>query len=546
MVASSLVMRKFRFPQSVISRFVTKRTGKVAAMWGTAFGLIALTSATGYNSVYQTEVARQQFAASFSNNVGITAMIGTPHHLETVLGFTAWRALGIFILVGSIWAILTASKTFRGEETSGRWELFLAGQTSMRRATANALLGLAASIAVMFVCAALFTVGAGYARDVPITWSSGAFFALAAVMPAIEFLAVGALASQIQPTRSRAAAMTTVIFGLSFGLRAVGNITTTPWLTDLSPLGWVENLRPLTGSHFWWLVPIFGFVTILSMLSIKLAGERDLGESIVADKDRAKLHPKLLTSPLLAAWRLNRSRILPWLGGMFVFSMGFSALTKAANDAIQASSSAEQVIGRLSQQTTVGATIFLGVVFLMLITILMLAIATAIGNIREEEAEGYLDNLLVQPVARLQWLGGRLVIVACTIIVAAMLISIGVWVGSTSVHSGVSAHDIVLATINATAPAIFVFGAGLLVFGFKPRLTTTVLYGLVAWSFMIQMLGSIGNLNHYVLDTSILHHIALAPAAAVNWQTFWVLTGLGLLGIVVGAVRFRTRDLVNE
>ena len=547
MAASSIVFKTFRSPQTVIGRFVAKRTARTAALWGAAFGLIAASSAIGYVGVYTTQAARSEFAASFSNNVGIKAMIGAPHHLETVLGFTAWRSVGIVILVGAIWAIFTASKTFRGEETSGRWELFLTGQTTARRATANALLGLGASLVAMFVLVAVFAVVAGHFHDVPITVTSGLFFALVAVLPAAEFLAVGAVASQIQPTRSRAAAMTTAVFGLSFGLRAIGNITTsTHWLVNISPLGWVENLRPLTGSHAVWLLPIAAFTLILSLLSIVLAGKRDLGESIVADKDSARPHTKLLNRPFPAAWRLNRLSILPWLGGLFVFSTGFSALSKAASDAIKASSGAEQAIGRISGQSNIGATIFLGIVFLMLITVLMLAVATAVGNMREDEAEGYLDNLLVRPVDRLQWLGGRIALVAATIVTAGVLISIGVWIGASSVHSGVATHSIALAAINAMAPAFFMLGLGTLVFGFKPRLTSTVLYGFIAWSFVVQMLGSIGNLNHYILDTSILHHIALAPAVDVNWRVVYVLMVLGLAGGVLGAWRFNSRDLENE
>jgi len=538
--------KTFRNSQTVIARFITRRTIKMASIWGLVFGLFATSSAVGYVDIYKTAAARHQFASSFGNNIGITAIIGKPHNLETVLGFTAWRSLGIIILLGSIWAILMTTRNFRGEEMAGRWELFLTGKTTARRATISMLAGIGVSLLAMFVLVGLVTLTAAKSPEVHLTLQSASFFALTAILPSLIFVAVGALASQIQPTRSRAAMMSAAIFGLSFGLRAIGNITTaTHWLVNVSPLGWVEQLRPLTGSRPLWLIPIIGFVLILSLLSIKLAGQRDLGASIVADKDTAKPHFSLLSSPLAASWRLSWLSIVPWLVGLTVFSTGFSALAKAAADAIKASSNAEQAIGRVSQGGA-ASTLFLGVMFLILMTIIMLTVTNIIANVREEEASGYLDNLLTRPVSRLQWLTGRVAIVLGVIVATALLITLGTWIGTSSVHLGVSLSSIVLASINASAPALFMLGAGILAFGFRPRLTSSVLYGIIAWSFAIQMLGSIGNLNHYLLDTSVLHHIALAPAVDPNWQTAYVLSVLGITGLIAGTWRFTVRDLENE
>jgi putative exporter of polyketide antibiotics len=96
------------------------------------------------------------------------------------------------------------------------------------------------------------------------------------------------------------------------------------------------------------------------------------------------------------------------------------------------------------------------------------------------------------------------------------------------------------------APAVLLAGVGLLVFGFAPRLLARVMYGIVGWSFLAQMLGSIGNLNHWILDTSLLHHIALAPATEPNWQVAYIYVVLGLAAGIVGVLRFNFRDLQNE
>lgn len=531
----------------VVARFVAKRTVRIAAIWGYVFGATIASSAVGYLGVYKTLVDREKFAASFSSNVGINAIIGAPHHLETVAGFTAWRCMGIMILIGSIWAILTASKTFRGEEAAGHWEMFLVGQTTARRAVVQSLVGLSAGLFAIFVIVSAATYGAGFYHDINFSLSASLFMGLAAIGAPALFLAVGALASQIQPTRGRAAGMTAAVFGLSFILRAAGNaIESAHWLVDISPLGWVEQLRPLTGSQPLWLLPIGVFIFIVSAAAVHLAGKRDLGESILPDHDSAEPRLQLLSTPLAAAWRLNHMLILPWLAGLLVFTTGFSSLTKTASDAIQVSSSAEQAIARLSQAKHLGETIFLGMVFLIAMTIILLAVAAAINAIREDEAEGYLDNLLVQPVSRLRWLGGRVLLIAMLIVAAGLLAALGSWLGSHAVHAGVGASDMLKAGLNAMAPAVLLGGIGLLTLGFAPRQVAKVLYGVIGWSFLAQMLGSIGNINHWILDTSLLHHIALAPAVAPNWHVAGLYVAIGASAAVLGALRFNARDLQNE
>jgi ABC-2 type transport system permease protein len=531
----------------VVTRFVARRTIRIAAIWGAVFGTTIASSAIGYLGVYKTVLDRQQFAASFSHNVGINALIGAPHHLETVHGFTAWRSMGIIILIGSIWAILNATKTFRGEESAGRWEMLLTGQTTARKAVLQALLGLSAGLMTIFVLVSVGTYAASYYQGIDFTVSNSLYMGLAAVCAPALFLAFGALASQIQPTRARAAGMTAALLGAAFLLRGLGNaLDGAHWLVDISPLGWVEQLRPLTGSQPLWLLPIAGFVLLTSTAAIRLAGERDLEASILADHDSAKAKLGLLSSPLAMSWRLNRLQLLPWLGGLLVFSTGFSSLTKTAGEAINVSSSAEQSIGRLTQAQHLGATVFLGIVFLIVMTIMLLAVASAINAVREDEAEGRLDNLLVRPVSRFGWLGARILIILCLILAAGTLATVGTWLGSHWVGASLELSEMIKAGLNATAPAVLLAGIGLFALGFIPRHASKLLYAIVGSSFLVQMLGSIGNLNHWLLDASLLHHIALAPAVNPNWTVFWTYIALGVGAGFVGVLRFNDRDLQNE
>lgn len=520
---------------------------RAATFLALAFGAVVASKAVGYATAYPSAVERSKLAASFGNNVGLSALLGRPRHIDLLTGFTAWNTLGVMVIIGSIWAFLLATRTFRGEETAGRWELLLAGQTTRRQAAANTLAGLGCSLVVLYAVTALAFASIGRLHTVNFTTRSALFFALVAVAAPALFMAVGSVASQLMPTRGRAAAFTAGVFGASFLLRAMGDITSAHWLLDITPLGWIEQLQPLYGSQPLWLLPIAMTILCLAILTIVLAGRRDLGASTFADKDTAQPKTKLLNTPLTMAFRLARAKNLSWLVAIAWVSTFFSLLTKSALQAFSSSPTAEQAISRVAHSSReTGATVFLGVVFFLLMTLLMAYAASAVGAIREDEAEGYVDNLLVRPVGRLRWLGGRIALICMVIVAACLIISLCTWASVTSQHLGITYRTLLLASINAVIPALFVLGLGVVTFGARPRLTTIVAFGAVAWSFLLQMVSSGINLNHWLLDTSVLHHLSLAPAANPNWKSVISLASISLVLSIIGMAAFKTRDLATE
>jgi hypothetical protein len=56
---------------------------------------------------------------------------------------------------------------------------------------------------------------------------------------------------------------------------------------------------------------------------------------------------------------------------------------------------------------------------------------------------------------------------------------------------------------------------------------------------------SAGAPDHRLLDTSVLHHTARAPAAAVQWDMAAILTGIGIATAITGAAAFTRRDLAG-
>lgn len=534
-------------PRLVITRFVARRTLRTATVWGYVFGAYMASKTVGYAKAYPTAEARAKIAHSFANNVGLEALLGQPHKIETMAGYAAWNTLSVLTIIGSIWAFLLATKYFRGEEGAGRTELLLAGRTSPRRAAASSLGGLGISLVILYLITAVCFAAVGHLHTIGFSVGNALYFALASTAGAGLFMAIGALSSQIFPTRSRASSAAAIVFGLSFLLRAMGDITTQHWLLNVTPLGWIEKLQPLVGSRPIWLLPIVVTIGVCVTLTIWLAGRRDLGESLVADRDTQLPRLHWLGSPFAAAVRMNRTNALSWLAGVTLISLFYGFLTKPAVQAFNSTSGAQKAIDKLAHAGQGSlASLYMGVVFLILMTLVMSYAANAASHIREDEADGYLDNFLVRPVSRWRWLAGRVALAAGVAAVACLIASLAVWVSARHQLSGIGGHDLFMAGLNMLSPVLFTLGAGIVAMGLWPRATAFAAYGILGWSFLLSMISSGVNLNHWILDTSLLHQVALAPASPPNWHTNFVILWLAAVLVVLGLWLFNRRDLQTE
>jgi ABC-2 type transport system permease protein len=286
---------------------------------------------------------------------------------------------------------------------------------------------------------------------------------------------------------------------------------------------------------------------LVSAGAVYLAGRRDLGASTFGDNDSAEARNYLLNTPLGVSLRLTSRSIMSWVLALTAAGMYFGVLTKPAAQAFQSSAGLENVLNRVTQAAQYsGATIYLGIVFFLLMLVVMIYAAGAVGAMRFDEAEGYLDNLLVRPVSRIQWLFNRTSLIVGAVIVMCVLASLGTYATTYGQISGLTISILIKSGLNMVAPAIFVLGVGILGLGFWPRWSSMLAYAIIGWSFLIEMLSSGLSLNKWLLDTSLLHHIALSPATGINWQTNEIIIGLGLILCLIGALRFNSRDLAYE
>jgi len=544
---NSLDLQETAHPRWVITWFVAKRTLSGAILWGLLFGFVTFTSAYGFITAFTTQQARNGLIVSFGGNVGLKALLGLPHAINTIAGFTEWRALGVVMLIGAIWGMMLSTKLLRGDEEDGRLELLLAGETNMQNATAQALAGMGIGLILFFAIIASIVVSTGHLAKIQFATGPSLLLALTMTISAALFMAVGAVTSQIAGTKRQALTLAAGVFGISFMLRALADASNSqPWLRSISPLGWLEQLQPLTGIHPLWFIPLGITIMALVILSIFLAGKRDLGEGFLKEKAAPRSHFSFLSSVWGLAFRLTEGSILGWTIVMAVISLLFGGVAKSAAQALLASQTVDSYLTKLNTNLSTGASTFLGLIFMIFSLLLMVMVAGSVSSLREEEASSHLDNLLVRSTSRSTWLASRLFSILIALTLTGTVIGLVTWSAIRTQNLDISLHTLLQAGINTAFPALFLLGIGTLIFGLLPRLASTLSYGYIAIAFLIQFVASALNVPNWVLDLSVLHHMALAPAVAPDWHANSIMALLALVMALIGGLCFNRRDVAVE
>jgi ABC-2 type transport system permease protein len=310
-------------------------------------------------------------------------------------------------------------------------------------------------------------------------------------------------------------------------------------------MGWVEQLRPLASPQPLLLLPIAGLIAVLSALAIHLAGARDLGASLIADRSSAPPHTGLLSGPTGLAIRLTRGVVTGWAVGIGVLGLLMGLIATSVGSALSEDAGDRETFAKLGFRGS-GAEQYLAITFLIVALMVGLVAAGQITAARSEEADGRVDHLLARPLSRYTWVVSRLLIATGYLVVAGVIAGLTSWLGEATQHTGVSLPTMLGAGLNVVPGAVLVLGIGALTLGVWPRAVPAVTYGVLAWSFLVDIVGGSINVSHWVLDTSVFHQMAAAPAARPDWTSGAVLLALGAAAAALGAVAFRYRDLAGE
>ena len=341
--------------------------------FGCLFGVYAYIQPAGYRHTYPTRSDRLAFAQNFGNNKGLRLFYGEPHDLLTVSGYTAWRVGGTLAIAAAVFGLLAAVRALRAEEDAGRMELVLAGVVGRRTAYLSSLAAIAAGIVILWLAEfAGFVLGG-------LPGAGSAYLALATASVVPVCVGVGAVASQLAPTRRIALELGGAVVGLFFLLRMVADTSGgLGWLRWATPLGWAEELRPFTGARPLVLLLPVAVTVFLLAAAARIAGGRDVGTGMLPARDTADPRLRLLSSPTAQAFRSEGGSLMVWTGSVAVFAFILGVVSASVSSA-GIPKSVQREIAKLGSGSIVTPTGYLAFVFILFILVLSLFACAQIG-----------------------------------------------------------------------------------------------------------------------------------------------------------------------
>ena len=465
--------------------------------------------------------------------------LGALMTIETLL----WWGL----LVAFMNTLLIVRHTRHNEEI-GAQELILSGQVH-RGASLTAALAvavLANGLIAVGVGAGLSAVDPGWGADK--SWLYGISIGIFG----LAWAALAALVVQLVESARTANGILAGLIGTAFIVRGVGDFMSKPdaqglmqpeWISWLSPFGWMQATRALTFPEWWPLLISAGFVAVITPLAFILLARRDVGAGILPARKGQARASAFLRTPLGFTWRLQRNIFFGWFVGTLAMVATIGIIVPEMSNIYENSESMKQLIAGMGGT---GAVIpaFLAA---MLSIVALMAVAyamQALGKLRSEETNGYLENVLATRLSRLKWLSlHAFVVLVCGVFLLVLSgLMLAVFVNLVS-ESKADVWEYALAGLSY-APVLAVFaGAYVLLFGILPQaagLTVWTYYGFI---FFASWLGPIMKLDQWIIDLSIMQHLAAAPAEHIKTEPLVVMFAIAVVAVTVGCAAWRRRNL---
>jgi ABC-2 type transport system permease protein len=507
--------------------------------FGYLFAAYSYIQPVGYRHAYPTLSSRLAFAHSFANNDALRLFYGYPFKVQAVGGYTAWRVGGTLAIFAAIFGLLAAVRALRTEEDTGRMELVLAAAVGRRTAYLAALAAIAAGSLILWVGQFAGFVAGGLPAG------GSAYLALATVSVVPVFVGLGAVASQLAPTRRIALELGGAVVGLFLLLRVIADTASSAgWLRWATPLGWAEELRPFTGAHPLVLALPVTATVLLLVAAGRIAAGRDVGTGVLPARDSAAPRLRLLSSPTAQALRHERGSLIVWLTSVGAFAYIIGVIAKSINSA-GISKSLQREIQKLGSGSILNPTGYLAFVFVFFILAISLFACAQVGAARYEEADQQLETLLALPVGRRNWLGGRLLLATCGAVAISLAAGFLSWAGAASAGVSISLPRMLEAGANCLPVALLFLGIAALAYAVVPRASTGVAYGLVTVEFLWNLVGSLLGAPKWLVDLTPFEHVGLVPAQPFRAGAAVAMLAIGAVSALAAIAVFQRRDILG-
>lgn len=528
-------------------RMQLRRDRIILPIWIAATGLMAFASARGVPVEAPTDAAREQILKLAVATPSLVALRGIPDG-PSLGSYVYFQVFCYLAILAALMTTFLVSRHARADEERGRLELV--GAAPLRRSApllATLTLGVLAN-AVLGVVVALALIGGNL--DPSGSWAAG----LATASVGIAFLGIGALVSQLAPTSRMANGISGALVGAAFLLRAVGDATgtiradglsiTSAWPSWLSPIGWGQQVFAFTQQNLAPLLLALGLAVVTAVAALVIQSRRDVGSSLLREREgRASGSPRLRSS-LALAWRQQWPSILAWSIGALLLGASTGSLATRFADSAGVSGSIQNILVAYTGGT--GSVIDLLVVaFLGIAGVLGAAAGVqSIIRARGEESDGRLELILAAPQSRVRWMLGYLLVAVVAVMTVALAAGLAAGLSFLPVDADRFWSSVAAGTVQIPAGLAFT-ALTALVFAVLPRMTVWFGWLLLAVGLLIGQFGGLMQLPEWLRKASPFAHTPVVPGPDPDWTGAAVVTVVSLAILAISVLLVRRRELTS-
>ncbi|MFI6337731.1 ABC transporter permease [Streptomyces sp. NPDC050535] len=507
-------------------RFALRRDRVMIPLWAGVTALLVVSMPGSLETIYSTPAERADLAKQLLTSSSLRATYG-PVFSDSLGGLTAWRIGGYAGVLAAIMSLLIVVRHTRDEEESGRQEMISAGMVGRRAPLTAALLTALVANGALALLITGGLAGQGAAGAMALG------FAVAGV--GMVFATMAAIVAQFTESARLAKGLTGGLLGAAFVLKAAGDSATTDGssvLTWISPVGWLENLRPFAAERWWVLLLFAAACALQGAIAYELAGRRDVGMSFLPTRPGPA--SGRLGSAGALAWRLQRGSVLGWSLGFLAAGTAFGGMTKGAADLVGDNQKTREIIERMGGQSGI-TDAFLAAMVGMLGMVATLYVVSSVLRLHGEETSQRAEPVLAGPVGRLRWACGHLAVAFGGVVLIMSLGGLGLGLGY-----GAGLGPILGASL-VQVPAVWTLGGlAVLLYGLSPRLAPGA-WGAAGLVLLLGWIGPALNVPRSVLNLSPFGHLPKLPSGDMTWPPVLILTAttVALAGLGLGALRRR-------
>jgi ABC-2 type transport system permease protein len=538
----------------------TLRDYRIAiAGWGIGMGLTIVSPMASVAALIKTPEARAQLA-SLAQQFKWAA---DPVAAGTVGGYATFK-IGIFILLMAVWPLLAASRTLRGEETTGVLDILLSLPRSRLSVAVQKVAAIWTALLLMGAIVGVLAYLGGTRFKGEFNLVDGLLFGLNLVLICAVFGAISLFVSQFTQERTTAAGVTGALLIVFIAVDMVHRvIPNTDWFSHLSPIYYYNLSKPLVPSYgisVGGMLVMVALIVVLTAAAVALFVRRDVGAAVripiasrfvpasVASKELPErdwslgsLYARSLATVAMPTfwWTLGIAGWGAWM--VVVVKQVVSSLTKL----LSGSGAAElRIIENIGGGASRLDQVFLSAMFELLPILLMAFAVTQVNRWTADNDEGRLEIVLATPHARIEVLLARFAALATATIVIGVVTLLGSAAAAAIAGVSVDGGNLAAATLGMIPLGLLMAAVGYLAAGWlRTAADTGLLSFLLAGWFFLSFIGPDLKWPDTTLRLSPFYYYGTPLLHGLNFANLVVIVVVAAVSLGLASVRFARRDL---